>query len=433
MYINYDMMDPKIRKTVENMEAKPHIKWIRYLLSKRYSPISIRRELQRLGLSTPHEKPIIIYYLAVIDPIVKKYKLGSVYADYKRKLTSKNKRGAYALHILKYRLEDAIIDNPTTEANFCRFVNELEISECWSTEIIRYYGKVENVPTDDYGNKIIKANFYKRSMDKLLMHPKRYLIDKMLLENVPNNRIVDYVNKNFKDMKIFEYDIRYYKEIFFNTRNYDTEGKIKLISAEKNELEIMYNSVEADEDIELGEKTAILSKTKERIKELEENIKMLNSMYSESAMRSLELQRENIPKLFEEIIYAGYKRFENLDQYKDRDVVDPLMKITRMMGYAFEKSEESRKSINSANDMTRDSAKNETMMGLYRSRVEEYYQEQQESLKEAQQLFDDSEDLDDITNVEGLEELNISAGVEECEDTIEELDTNSEDFFGENF
>ena len=150
-------------------------------------------------------------------------------------------------------------------------------------------------------------------------------------------------------------------------------------------------------------------------------------------MRSLELQRENIPKLFEEIIYAGYKRFENLDQYKDRDVVDPLMKITRMMGYAFEKSEESRKSINSANDMTRDSAKNETMMGLYRSRVEEYYQEQQESLKEAQQLFDDSEDLDDITNVEGLEELNISAGVEECEDTIEELDTNSEDFFGEDF
>ena len=65
MYINYDMMDPKIRKTVENMEAKPHIKWIRYLLSKRYSPISIRRELQRLGLSTPHEKPIIIYYLAI--------------------------------------------------------------------------------------------------------------------------------------------------------------------------------------------------------------------------------------------------------------------------------------------------------------------------------------------------------------------------------
>ena len=103
------------------------------------------------------------------------------------------------------------------------------------------------------------------------------------------------------------------------------------------------------------------------------------------------------------------------------------------MGYAFEKSEESRKSISSANDMTRDSAKNETMMGLYRSRVEEYYQEQQESLKEAQQLFDDSEDLDDITNVEGLEELNISAGVEECEDTIEELDTNSEDFFGEDF
>lgn len=432
MYINYDIMDPKIRKTVEIIESKPHVKWIRYLLTKRYSPISIKRELQRLGLSAPHEKPLIIYYLAVIDPIVKKYKLGPIYADYKRKLTNnKNPRGAYALNILKFRIEEEIINNPTNEVNFCRFINELEIEECWSTEIIRYYGKAENVPVDEYGEKIIKSGFYKRSLDKLLMHPKRYLIDKMLLENVPVNRIVDYVNKNFQGIKIFDYDIRYYKEIFFNTRNYDTEGKIKLITAEKNELEVMYNSVEADEDIELGEKTVILTKTKERIKELEDNIKTLNGMFSESAMRSLELQRENIPKIFEEIIYAGYKRFENLDQYKDRDVVDPLMKITRMMGYAYEKSEESRKAINSANDMTRDSNKNESMMGLYRSRVEEYYQEQQQSLKEAQEYFNANEDLDSLANVEGLEELNISAGIEESEEPDFFSEENNDDSFNE--
>ena len=68
MNIDYQKLDPKIRKTVEIIENKPHVRWIRYLLTKRYSPIEIKRELQRLGLSAPHEKPLVVYYLTVIDP-----------------------------------------------------------------------------------------------------------------------------------------------------------------------------------------------------------------------------------------------------------------------------------------------------------------------------------------------------------------------------
>ena len=94
MEINYEGMSEKVRKTVRIMESKPHIKYIRYLLTKRFSPIQIKRELQRLGLSAPHEEPMIVYYLAVIDPIVKKNGLSDTYSSYKGKLLNKkNPRG----------------------------------------------------------------------------------------------------------------------------------------------------------------------------------------------------------------------------------------------------------------------------------------------------------------------------------------------------
>lgn len=406
MNINYENLDPKIQKTVEIIESKPHVRWIRYLLTKRYSPIEIKRELQRLGLSAPHEKPLTVYYLAVIDPLIKKHGLGAYYADYKRKLLNdKNPKGAYSGYILKYRLEFS--DDYDGQVKFCKFLQELEIESCWISELLKMYGNAANIPVDEEGNRIIKGGLYKRSLDKLLMHPKRYLVDKMILENVPNTRIAEYVNKNLENLRLFDYDISYYKSIFFNMRTYDIEEKIKALDVEKNNLSTMLNSLDSDDEMELGEKTLIMNKTKERIEELEDNIKMLNALYSESTIRSMEMEKLNLEEIFLDIVQRGYKRFAKLDNYQDRDVVDPLFKVARMMGYAYEKATEV-KASGATSDQNKDKHSQGELMNLYRDRVEEAYKEQQdfdEINKVGNQLLEDL----NTGEILGLEELNVLA------------------------
>lgn len=414
MEINYEGMSEKVRKTVRIMESKPHIKYIRYLLTKRFSPIQIKRELQRLGLSAPHEEPMIVYYLAVIDPIVKKNGLSSTYSSYKGKLLNKkNPRGAYAMDILKYKLEFA--DNIDGQIKFCKFLNELEIEEVWISELIKMYGRAENIPVDENGERIIKGGLYKRSITKLLTHPKRYLIDKMILEKVPTKRIVEYINKNFEGMKLFDYDIKYYKAIFFNMKSYDIEDKIKLITAERNNLQLSLDAIESDEEMTLGDKTSLIQKTQARIEELDDNVKLLNSLYSETTMKSIEFERDNLEEMFLDIVTSSYSRFKHLDQFKDRDVVDPLMKTVKIMGYAYDKANEA-KHVNNGNiSVAGDVHSQAEMMNLYRKRADELYQEEKEKLElqEANAYGEENLSSGGIDDIMGVEELNILVDMED--------------------
>lgn len=416
MEINYESMSEKVRKTVKIMEAKPHVKYIRYLLTKRFSPIQIKRELQRLGLSAPHEEPLIVYYLAVIDPIIKKNGLSDTYSSYKGKLLNKkNPRGAYAMDILKFRLEFA--DDLDGQINFCNMINDLEIEEVWISELIKTYGRAENIPVDENGQRIIRKGIYKRSIDKLLTHPKRYLVDKMILEKVPTKRIVEYINKNFSEIRLFDYDIKYYKSIFFNMKAYDIEDKIKLISAERNNLQLSLGFIEEDEEMTLGEKTSLIQKTKDRIQELDDNVKLLNSLYSETAMKSIEFERDNLEEMFLDIVTSSYSRFKHLDQFKDRDVVDPLMKTVKIMGYAYDKANEA-KHVNNGNISVAGDVHSQTeMMNLYRRRADELYQEEKQKLElsEANEYGEKNLDSGGIDEIMGVEELNILVDMEEDE------------------
>ena len=417
MEINYEAMSEKVRKTVKIMEAKPHVKYIRYLLTKRFSPIQIKRELQRLGLSAPHEQPLIVYYLAVIDPIIKKNGLSNTYSSYKGKLLNKkNPRGAYAMDILKFKLEFA--DDLDGQINFCKMINDLEIEEVWISELMKTYGRAENIPVDENGERIVRKGIYKRSIDKLLTHPKRYLVDKMILEKVPTKRIVEYINKNFDKMRLFDYDIVYYKSIFFNMKTYDIEDKIKLITAERNNLKLSLKSIETDEEMTLGEKTSLIQKTKDRIDELDDNIKLLNSLYSETTMKSIELERDNLEEMFLDIVTSTYTRFKHLDQFKDRDVVDPLMKTVKIMGYAYDKANEAKHINNAKNTVAGDVHSQAEMMNLYRRRADELYQEEKEKLElqEANTYGEENLETGGIEEIMGVEELNILVDTEENEE-----------------
>ena len=248
-------------------------------VSKRYAPIVIKKELQRLGLSAPHEPQLIAYYLAVIDPVIKQFGVSALYADYKSKLLSKNVRGDFAKNILNYRLN--IGEDFDMQVKFCKFIKELEIDELWMKEIYRFHGSADNLPVDETGKRSLEASSTYKRIDKILLHPKRYLVDKFILENVPDSRIAQYCREHLK-MTVNHFDITAYKKSFFNIKTLSIEEKIKTLEYEKNSLESLLKDVDELEeysDLEIGEKTLLIADHNKDLRKLmiTSNINMMYS------------------------------------------------------------------------------------------------------------------------------------------------------------
>jgi hypothetical protein len=377
--VDLSKIDEKYRRTVKLIEDKPHVKYIRYLLTKRYSPVYIKKELFRLGLSAPHEPNLIIYYLYVIDPIIKKNGLGALYQNYKNKILRKNKTGAgdFSKNILSYRID--VANNPDMQYKFNVFVKELDIDALWIEEIVKYHGATSNLPTDDSGERILDNTAYRKQTEKILISPHRYLVDKMLLENVPPSRITKYCRENL-GMVVQDYDITCYKRIFFNLKTLSIEDKLSTLSTEKKSLETYLKDLSTLEDydnMDMGEKLAIKRQTEQRIHELENNIQSLNSVYSEFAQKVALEDKTSFQDMFQDIANRAYKRYVKLDGYTDRDVVDPMLKVMRILTYAADKVED----INGADGMSKgkggsDLHSQTVMLELCKKRIDEVANEE---------------------------------------------------------
>lgn len=413
MIINYENIDSKHRRTIESIESKPHVKYIRYLLSKKYSPILIKKELQRLGLSAPHEKPLTVYYLTVIDPVIKASGLSYLYADYKNRLIRANsKRGDYSKNILNYRLH--LGEDLDGQSNFCKLIKYLEIDSMWCQEIYRFHGSAVNMPTDELGNRILTTSVSTRgsgSVEKILLLEKRYVIDKLLLENVTIDRISKYCRENLK-IAVYDADIKLYKTMFFNVQTQTIEDKIKSLTAERNSLEILIKDAEERlgeyADFTLGERIALIEQTKKRVDELTDSIKDLNMLYTNAATKIAAINEDNFEDMFADVVTRAYRRFSSLDNYKDRDVVDPLFKTAKMMSFAHDKVEAIKNLKNSSNT---DKHSQSVLLELYDKRIEEIIQEQKNRVR--QELGDDSFGNVSIDDIEGIDELGISYEMDE--------------------
>lgn len=376
--IDYDRIDDKLRRTVRVIEAKPHIRYIRYLITKRYSPVVIKKELYKLALSAPHEPNIIAYYTSVIDPIVRKHGLGQLYGDYKNKMLRGINGAAspYAKDILNYSLD--IGNDSDLEIRFQKFLKELEVDSLWIKEILRYYGSASRFPLDENGNRILVGSIIKaHCYETILVHPKRHIIDKMILEGVAETRIAKYCTEKLKLALMFR-DIVSYKKIFFNIKSRTLEEKLKVLEVERNSLNVFISDLlktSLADEIEIGDRVNLRKRAEDRVLELDENIKALNMVYSNIASQVGINDADDFESIFTDIMARGYKRYVELDSYKDRDVVDPMFKIAKMVTLAHDKLE-SMKSGHGNNFM--DQHSQTQIVELYKKRVEEVMEEQME-------------------------------------------------------
>lgn len=405
--INYDLIDSRIVNSIRSIESKPHVRYIRYLLTKRYSPIMIKTELFKAGLSAPHEPTLIKYYLEIIDPIIKHFGLSDIYASYKSKLLSKNQRCSYSKAILNYKFEMG--EALDTQTKFCEFIRYLEVDSLWVSEIFRCHGKVSNMPVDEMGKRILDVSTPYANIERILTCEKRYAVDKLILEGLNDTRIAEYCRSTLKIPRVFDYDVRVYKKFFFNIQSQSIEDKIKLLESEKVSLTALLESLNtpsADEEFGIVEKGIVRRQAERRIEELEESIKTLNMMFTDAAHKVACLEVNDFESMFTDVTLRAYTRFKNLDQYADREVIDGLMKITKIMINAHDKVEV----IKNNNNAAADKHSQAVILELYKKRANEIDQEQVERAnKELAKYGDEPMDPNiDLNEIGGIEEIGVN-------------------------
>lgn len=411
--LDYDAIDQRVVNSVRNMEEKPHIRFIRYLLTKRYSPTSILQNLTGLGLSSPHVAHITAYYLAVVDPMVKKYNLAPLYADYKNKLLRKNSRYIFNKSILNYNLD--VRPTLDMQANFCLFIKEFEVDRLWVSEIYRAHkNSAKDMPVDSLGKVILDTKSFGVTPEKIIMSPKRYMVDKMILEGVTNSRIAKYASENLGLKSLKDTDIHVYRRYFFNIQAQSIEEKLDALNLERESLKVAIKQMSArnPEDVDgesgdIGNKIATIKQNEQRIIDLDDNIRTLNMMHSEYAHKQAVVELEDYKSMFSDVMKRASRRFQQLDQATDRDVVDPLLKTAKIMEMAYEKITKMEETVNS-NSQT-DHGSSAAVAELCHRRLEDIVQEEKERASKA--LSDDGDDpfgQFDVNEVMGINKLGVS-------------------------
>ena len=370
--INYAKIDSRIANLVRDMEAKPHIRYIRYLLSKRYSPAYIKQELRQAGLSAPHEEALTKYYLAVMDPLVKQLKLTPIYAEYKKKLTIKNSRrapGAFTRELLNYKLEFS--KEVDLQAAFHKFIRYFEIDDMWKKEILKYHGKIDNLPVGEDGNRILRGDWKDLNYEKVLSCPKRHTIDQLLLEHISDIRIVDHLQKQCNIKNISPADIHGYRKIFFNIQVVSTEQTIMALEYERDSLKQFVNDLDdkiSGDDMSLSERIFTREKSMERINELDDSIRSFQAMHTDAVADAAYNDSIAIHSMFMDVMKRAHSRFIKLDSDSSRDAVDPLLKIATMMIKTHDKVDSIEKS--DSWQKSSDMSSQEWMLQLYKESVE---------------------------------------------------------------
>jgi len=396
----------EMERVIQNIESRGHFRHLRYLMTKKYHPRTISLELNRLGLSSPSNEIMFKYYIYKIEPLLRKYKLSFLYSDY-----SDYARGGKKMPASKdnkpLKFMTAVGVNDSVAKRFCEMVKELEVDGIWSKEIVHFYGGVEHTPKDDDGEIIISTPNIYSGIELILSCEKRYLIDAMLVDRQPLRAVVKFCKEDLK-LKLENNDIVGYKKMFFSFSTNETAKSIEVLNAERQCLRQTLATIDTDPDLKDTEKFVMKKQLAQRIDDLQKSIRHLNGQFSDFAVERELSTMEEFSSMFMDVTRSCYRRFKELDKYKDRDVADVLTKVVKMMGYSFEKYESIQKQSKLDTAETGSAAE---LMNLYQEQVNSYYENQMSKQKALQDFSNEGlhtlaqSEIIDIDSIGGIDEL----------------------------
>lgn len=336
------MDDGRDSLVVGAIDAKPHKIYIRYLLVQRYSPSKIKKDLIALGLSAPHENALERYYYLVIEPIVKRHKLGFLYAPYKEAIQNKGTKKYSNRFSMVINYKKDIMNDPDLEIRFLRLISDLNIIEAFGPDLIRQYGKLENVPNDPETGKSFVEHLtrYKEMPWEIVESPYRHIIEELLLEGSDYTGIIAYMDKNY-NTRIRMSSLNLYSKIFFSVDRFDRNNQLKTLLAERENLfheirkidaalgQIDTGTYSGDSGIPelLQEKKTLYS----RVTGLDETIKSIQTVMTDIGIGQQRADNSSYAEMFDTMIQTTYSKFQQFSKMNDRGIVEPLYKLTKMM------------------------------------------------------------------------------------------------------
>lgn len=365
MIVHFNKITPENRTLIRSIESKAYVGYIRYLLLKRWPFERVRRELMRLGLAWNEQEDFEIYFREVLLPPIKKHKLGKYFKKYSREM------------------KDSPLSFSNTFGNFEKdrvafidLLSLLDITQFFVEEIIEHYGSPANIPNHPETGKPLISKEKPIDLVEILQNPKRYVIENLLVEGYSPKQIEAHLYQRY-DMEITSDEIKAYAKSFFNVKRQDVQRMLDTFQAEKDLLSNRLVEIRQrpKADFSVGERFEIISTINNKVSELSKMINKLSSVHTNSSYNAAVLEVSDMREMFSDVMSRAHKRFRDMDERTEDEVVSHLNSIVTMMAKATDKI----MGIDDILNQTTNKSINEEMLEVIMPTLDRIQQEEREA------------------------------------------------------
>jgi regulator of RNase E activity RraB len=343
----------------------------------------------RLGLAWNEQPDFEVYFTEVLFPIIKRMGLTRYYKIYSNGMKDET-----------LTFHDTFGNSDKDRVAFIDLLHELEIEQFFLDEIINHYGGTVNIPNHPKtGEPLIKKD---KPVDLvgMLQNPKRHVIEELLIEGYSPKQISEHLFQRY-DMEVAPNEIGVYAKSFFNVKRQDIARLIDSLQSEKDALEQRVIEVKRrpPNDFSFGERFEVLSAMQDKSEELTKMIRKLNGVHSGASFNAAVLEVSDMREMFKDVMVRAHRRFREMDERTEDDVVGPLKNVMEMMVKATDK-------IIGIDDVLNRKANktiNEEMLEVIMPTLDRIEQEEREAMytyKESNNQEDDEDNDDFIIGLE---------------------------------
>ena len=327
MIVHFNKITPDNRTLIRSIESKAYVGYIRYLLLKRWPFERVRRELMRLGLAWNEEEDFKIYFNEVLFPVIKKHRLGKYYKQYARNMNDS-----------PLSFSSSFGNSEKDRVSFIDLLKSFDVTQFFAEEIVEHYGSPSNIPDHpDTGQPLLPKD---KPVDlvELLQNPKRHVIESLLVDGYSPKQIASHLFERY-DMELTADEIKAYAKSFFNVKRQDIQRLLDSLQAEKDALSDRLIEIKSrpKSDFSVGERFEILSTLNNKLSDLSKMIHKLGSVHTNTAFNAAVLDVTDMREMFSDVMSRAHKRFRDMDERTEDEVVTHLNSIVNMMAKASDK------------------------------------------------------------------------------------------------
>jgi hypothetical protein len=327
--IDYDKIkDNGHAATIKNLENKPYIKYLRYLLSKGFSPSATTMSLYSLGYPSVSIPNVVIYFENVIMPVANEFKVKKVYSKYIKNLSKDNVSNyqAVAYNDLSYDQE--------LQTNFCKFLKGIDVIELWTNEIKGYYiNSGCDIPIDDDGEPLVSEACSTANLEALLAHPKRHIIDQLLLDGLSVDKTLKKLKEEHMVKDVFRGDLVTYAKCFFNYQKKSMEDLAEQVSSEIIALEYELDELD-NRNLTMPEKYVAKQEMEKRIQFLKHALMVAKADGSMMAFNYGSIELTNMIEMFKDVFMSNKQLYDFHKVFTEREGIPALNGIVKNMQVA---------------------------------------------------------------------------------------------------